>query len=57
MDGVLFFKEYMSSPNIKEIIGHPRFKSTYIPDLFELLNDEVAQLRIEALDILTSLLD
>jgi hypothetical protein len=42
MDGVLFFKEYMSSPNIKEIIGHPRFKSTYIPDLFELLNDEVA---------------
>jgi hypothetical protein len=54
MDGVLFMKEYLKNEKIRE---HPRFKEQYLRELIELLNDEEAYIRIEALEILTELLD
>jgi len=56
MDGVLFFKEYLKEKPAS-IIAHPRFKNVYISELLELLNDEEAYIRFEALEILASLLD
>jgi hypothetical protein len=38
------------------IISHQRFKSIYLSELLELLNDEEAYIRIEAIDILTDFL-
>lgn len=36
---------------------HPRFKAQYIGELIELLNDEEAYIRIEALETLTEFID
>jgi hypothetical protein len=52
MDGVGFFKDYLKEPS-PAILAHPRFKSVYISELLELLQDEEAYIRIEALDIIT----
>jgi hypothetical protein len=54
MDGVLFLKEYLQNGKIRD---HSRFKNAYLPELIELLNDEEAFIRIEAIEILTELLD
>jgi hypothetical protein len=54
MDGVLFMREYLKNEKIRE---HPRFKEQYLRELIELLNDEEAYIRIEALEIITELLD
>lgn len=54
MDGVLFFKEYLQS---QLVLKHQRFKSTYLPEVIELLNDEEAYIRIEAIEILTEILE
>jgi hypothetical protein len=56
MDGALFFKDYLNE-KAETIVQHPRFKSVYIGELIELLNDEEAYIRIEALEILTQFLD
>jgi hypothetical protein len=37
-------------------MAHPRFKSIYLCEVLELLNDEEEYVRIEAIDILTDLL-
>ena len=55
MDGMQFFKEYLKDATA--IISHPRFKSVYMAELLELLSDEEAYIRIDALDILTQFLD
>jgi hypothetical protein len=39
------------------VLKHQRFKSTYLPELIELLNDEEAYIRIEALEIMTEILE
>jgi len=50
MDGVLFLKEYL----LKEgITSCPRFSSLYVPELMEMLNDEEAYIRIEAIEVAT----
>lgn len=54
LDGILFLKEYLK---IESVQKHQRFKSVYLPELLELLNDEEAYIRIEAIDIMTDLLD
>ena len=54
MDGVIFLKEYLINERVK---NHPRFKDLYIPEAIELLNDEEAYIRIEALEIITDSLD
>jgi hypothetical protein len=38
-------------------LKHQRFKSTYLPEVIELLNDEEAYIRIEAIEILTEILE
>ena len=54
IDGVLFLKDYLKNERVKE---HSRFKDVYLPEVIELLNDEEAYIRIEALEIITELLD
>ena len=39
------------------VLNHQRFKSIYLPELIELLNDEEAYIRIEAIEILTEILE
>jgi HEAT repeat protein len=39
------------------VLLHPRFKSVYVCELLELLQDEEAYIRIEALEIVTKYLD
>lgn len=56
MDGVLFFKDYLKD-GPEQVLQHPRFKNMYISELLELLNDEEAYIRIDALEILTIYLD
>lgn len=36
---------------------HKRFNSTYLPEVIELLNDEEAYIKIEAIEILTEILE
>jgi hypothetical protein len=56
LDGAQFLKDYLQGDQKKSIICHPRFKSIYLSELLELLNDEEAYIRIEAIDILTDFL-
>jgi hypothetical protein len=56
LDGAQFLKDYLQGDQKKSIISHPRFKSIYLSELLELLNDEEAYIRIEAIDILTDFL-
>ena len=53
LDGVIFLKEYLSK---QEARRNKRFHDIYLPELIELLNDEEAYIRIEALEILTDIL-
>ena len=57
LDGAQFLKDYLMGDQKKSIISHPRFKSIYLSEVLELLNDEEAYIRIEAIDILTDFLD
>ncbi len=57
LDGVLFFKDYLLGDKKQIILAHPRFKSIYLTELFELLNDEESYIKIEALEILTEFLN
>jgi hypothetical protein len=54
MDGVFFFQEYLQK---EEVQNHQRFNQIYILELLELLSDEEAYIRIEALEIITQFLD
>ena len=54
MDGILFLKDYLKLDKVQQ---HSRFKSAYLPELIELLNDEEAYIRIEAVDVMTDLLE
>lgn len=53
-DGVLFLKQYLKNEKVK---SHPRLKEQYIPEVIDLLNDEEAYIRIEALEITTDFVD
>ena len=54
MDGIQFFKEYLKIP---ENFMSRRFQATYVNELIEFLNDEEAYIRIEAIEIVTEVLD
>lgn len=54
MDGMLFLKDYL---RLGSVHAHSRFQKAYLPELLELLKDEEAYIRIEALDIMTDLLN
>ncbi|CDW84144.1 serine threonine-protein phosphatase 4 regulatory subunit 4 [Stylonychia lemnae] len=53
LDGVIFLKEYLIREQARQ---NRRFHDIYLPELIELLNDEEAYIRIEALEILTDIL-
>ncbi len=57
LDGALFFKDYLLGEQKLKIVSHPRFKAIYLSEVLELLNDEEAYIRIEAIEILTEFLD
>ena len=53
MDGILFFKEYLSDD---KVLKHSNFRDVYLPEIIELLNDEENYIKIEAIEILTDIL-
>jgi hypothetical protein len=55
LDGILFFKDYLKDK--AAVVSHTRFKTVYISEILELLNDEEAYIRIEAIEILIDYLD
>lgn len=59
LDGMMFFKDYLSIEikDKSEIIKCKRFKDMYLPEIIELVNDEEAYIRIEALDLLADYMD
>jgi len=56
IDGAIFMKEYLAI-NFESLISSPRLKQTYIPEICELLNDEETQIRIEAMESISYVLE
>lgn len=56
LDGAIFLKEYITK-NKAKLIGTERFNEFYLPELYELCNDEESYVRIEAIECLTEVLE
>lgn len=55
-DGVIFLRDYFAYDR-KRIIEHFRFRQVYLPELFELLNDEDPHIRVDAMEAFTEILE
>ena len=55
-DGGIFFKQYLAK-NSKELIGTERLEDLYLPEIFELLNDEESYVRIEVIEAILEILE
>ena len=55
-DGAIFFKEYLKK-NSKELIGTERLEEFYLPEIYELLNDEESYVRIEVIEAMLKILE
>ena len=49
-------KEYFQK-NATELVGTNRFKEIYMPEIYELVNDEESYVQIEAIEGITEVLD
>ena len=49
-------KEYLQA-NHKKLIGTARFEEVYLPEIYELLNDEESYVRIEAIEAILEVLE
>lgn len=56
LDGVTFFREYITK-NHEILRKGPRLESVYLPELYELLNDEEVMVRLEAIEASIEVLD
>lgn len=56
LDGAIFLKDYIKK-NSKELIGTYRFNDVYLPELYELVNDEESYVRIEAIECLLEVME
>ena len=54
IDAVDFFRQYFK---LEGVINHPRFKSTHLPSLIEMINDVDALIRIEAIEVSCDVLE
>lgn len=55
-DGAIFFKEYLKK-NSKELVGSERLEDLYLPEIYELLNDEESYVRIEVIEAILEILE
>ena len=55
-DGAIFFKEYLKLHS-KELIGTERLEDFYLPEIYELLNDEESYVRIEVIEAILEILE
>ena len=55
-DGVIFMKEYLKKDKEK-IIKQDRFQDTYLPMLFDFLNDEDLHIQLDAIEAVCEILD
>ena len=55
-DGGIFFKEYLKKNN-KELMGTERLEDIYLPEIYELLNDEESYVRIEVIEAILEILE
>ena len=56
LDGVNFYREYIMQ-NSEKLIGTNSFENIYIPELIDLLHDEEALVKIEAIEGLVHVLE
>jgi len=54
-EGAVFMKEYLQA-NHEKLIGTVRFEEVYLPEIYELLNDEESYVRIEAIEAIVEVL-
>ena len=52
----MFFKEYLKKNN-KELMGTERLEEIYLPEIYELLNDEESYVRIEVIEAILEILE
>jgi len=55
-DGAIFFKDYLKK-NCKELIRGERLEEVYLPEIYELLNDEESYVRIEVIEAILEILE
>ena len=55
-DGAIFFKEYLKK-NSAELVGTDRLEDLYLPEIYELLNDEESYVRIEVIEAILEILE
>ena len=55
-EGAIFMKEYLQA-NHQKLLGTERFEDVYLPEIYELLNDEESYVRIEAIEAILEVLE
>ena len=55
-EGGIFFREYLKK-SAKELVGTDRLEELYLPEIYELLNDEESSVRIEVIEAILEILE
>lgn len=55
-DGGIFFRQYLKL-NSKELMGTERLEELYLPEIYELLDDEESYVRIEVIEAILEILE
>ena len=55
-DGAIFFKDYLKK-NSKQLVGSERLEEVYLPEIYELLNDEESYVRIEVIEAILEIVE
>lgn len=55
-DAAIFFKEYLKK-NCEVLVNTDRLEETYLPEIYELLNDEESYVRIEVIEAILEILE
>lgn len=55
-DGGILFKEYLKK-NSKDLVGTERLEELYLPEIYELLNDEESYVRIEVIEAILEIME
>ena len=55
-EGGIFFREYLKK-NSKQLVGTERLEELYLPEIYELMNDEESSVRIEVIEAILEILE
>ena len=55
-EGGIFFREYLKK-NSKQLVGTERLEELYLPEIYELINDEESSVRIEVIEAILEILE